>query len=122
MKLFTKFSKTSIFITVIMFTSMSTAMACGYVRRHHETVRHLTCYGNSVNMRCTENNMDWPVHDSTLNNRIDKLSEQLKEQLKEDSKVSSTDKQLNKQKQNPTTKSTSNSHNKLKKISNSQNL
>ena len=67
-------------------------------------------------MRCTENNMDWPVHDSTLNNRIDKLSEQLKEprQLKEDSKVSSTDKQLNKQKQNPTTKSTSNSHNKLK--------
>lgn len=121
MKLFTKFSNTSIFITAtlcgIMFTSMSTAMAYGYVRRHHETVRHLTCYENDGSMRCTENNMDWPVHDSVLNNRIDKLSEQLKEprQLKEDSKVSSTDKQLNKQKQNHTTKSTFNSHNKLKK-------
>ena len=123
MKLFTKFFKTSIFITAtlvlcgIMFTSMSTAMAYGYVRRHHETVHHLTCYENSENMRCTENNIGWPVHDSVLNNRIDKLSEQLKElrQLKEDSKVYSTDKQLNKQKQNPITKFTSNSHNKLKK-------
>lgn len=123
MKLFTKFSKTSIFITAtltlcgIMFTSMSTAMAYSYVRRHHETVRHLTCYENDGSMRCTENNIGWPVHDSVLNKRINKLSEQLKEprQLKEDSKVFSTDKQLNKQKQNHTTKSTSNSHNKLKK-------
>ena len=123
MKLFTKFSKTSIFITAtltlcgIMFTSMSTAMAYSYVRRHHETVRHLTCYENDGSMRCTENNIGWPVYDSVLNKRINKLSEQLKEprQLKEDSKVFSTDKQLNKQKQNHTTKSTSNSHNKLKK-------
>lgn len=119
MKLFTKFTKTSIFITAtlcgIMFTSMSTAMAYVYVRRHHETVRHLTCYENGGSMRCTENNMDWPVHDSVLNNRIDKLYEQLTEQLKEDSKVSSTEKQLNKQKQNLTTKSTYNYHNKLKK-------
>ena len=123
MKLFTKFSKTSIFITAmlvlcgIMFTSMSTAMAYGYVRRHHETVRHLTCYENGGNMRCTENNISWPVHDSVLNNRINKLSEQLKEprQLKEDSKIFNTDKQLNKQSQSSTVKSTSNSHNKLKK-------
>ena len=121
MKLFTKFSKTSIFITAtlvlcgIMFTSMSNAMAYGYVRRHHETVRHLTCYENGGNMRCTENNMSWPVHDSVLNNRINKLSEQLKEQLKEDSKVYGTDKQLNKQSKSPTVKSISNSHNKLKK-------
>ena len=123
MKLFTKFSKTSIFITArlvlcgIMFTSMSTAMAYGYVRRHHETVRHLTCYENGGNMRCTENNISWPVHDSVLNNRINKLSEQLKEprQLKEDSKIFNTDKQLNKQSQSSTVKSTSNSHNKLKR-------
>lgn len=123
MKLFTKFSKTSIFITAmlvlcgIMFTSMSTAMAYGYVRRHHETVRHLTCYENGGNMRCTKNNISWPVHDSVLNNRINKLSEQLKEprQLKEDSKIFNTDKQLNKQSQSSTVKSTSNSHNKLKK-------
>lgn len=119
MKFFTKFAKTSIFITAtlvlcgIMFTSMSTAMAYGYVRRHHETVRHLTCYENSVNMRCTENNMGWPVHDSELKNRIDKLSKQLKEQSKEDSKVSSTYKQLNKKKQSPTTKSVFNFHNKF---------
>ena len=50
------------------------------------------------------------VHDSVLNNRIDKLSEQ----LKEDSKISNTDKQLNKQSQSSTVKFTSNSHNKLK--------
>ncbi len=115
MKFFTKFAKTSIFITVIMFTSMSTAMAYGYVKQHYETVRHLTCYENGGNMRCTENNMSWPVHDSVLNNRINKLSEQLKEQLKEDSKISNTDKQLNKQSQSSIVKSTSNSHNKLKK-------
>ena len=115
MKFFTKFAKTSIFITVIMFTSMSTAMAYGYVRRHHETVRHLTCYENDGSMRCTENNIGWPVYDSVLENRIGKLSEQLKGQLKEDSKISSTYKQLNKQSQIPTAKSTSNSHNKLKK-------
>ena len=128
MKLFTKFSKTSIFITAtltlcgIMFTSMSTAMAYSYVRRHHETVRHLTCYENDGSMRCTENNIGWPVHDSVLNKRIDKLSEQLKEQLKEDSKISNTDKQLNKQSQSSTVKSTSNPHNKLKKVSNLKNL
>ena len=121
MKLFTKFFKTSIFITAtltlcgIMFTSMSTAMAYGYVRRHHETVRHLTCYENDGSMRCTENNIGWPVYDSVLENRIGKLSEQLKGQLKEDSKISSTYKQLNKQSQSSTVKSTSNSHNKLKK-------
>ena len=118
MKLFTKFSNTSIFITAtlcgIMFTSMSTAMAYGYVRRHHETVYHLTCYENGESMRCAENNIGWPVHDSVLNNRIDKLSKQLKEQSKEDSKISSTYKQLNKQSQIPTAKSTFNSHNKLK--------
>lgn len=130
MKLFTKFYKTSIFITVtlvlcgIMFTSMSNAMTYGYVRRHHETVRHLTCYENDGSMRCTENNIGWPVHDSVLNKRIDKLSEQLKEprQLKEDSKISNTDKQLNKQSQSSTVKSTSNPHNKLKKVSNLKNL
>lgn len=114
MKFFTKFTKTSIFITVIMFISMSTAMAYGYVRRHHETVYHLTCYENGESMRCAENNIGWPVHDSVLNNRIDKLSKQLKEQSKEDSKISSTYKQLNKQSQIPTAKSTFNSHNKLK--------
>lgn len=84
-KFFTKFAKTSIFITAtlcgIMFTSMSNAMAYDYVRQH-----------------CNEDNMSMPiVYNPLLDNRIiKKLPDPLEEKLKKNLKNPITDKQLNK--------------------------